>query len=86
MSGNWRHVACRWVKLILEDVMKAIFGRFVVTPHGATPYKVVLEREGDADIEKAVLTVRAGEAIIREFAPAVPLRPDLSGRPGTPES
>lgn len=49
-------------------------GRVVQTPTKNKPYKVVLEQDGEANIEKPVTTMREGEALIKRGTPTPPER------------
>lgn len=56
---------------------QAIRGHIVQTPKKKKPYKVVLEHEGAPDTEQSVLSMREGEAIIRDETPT-PLKRNRS--------
>ena len=48
-------------------------GRVVLTPAAEKPYKVVLENEHGGHSEHPVMTIREGEALIRERLPDAPI-------------
>jgi hypothetical protein len=54
--------------------MAATDGHIVLTPGAKEPYKVVLEHEGAKDTEHPVLTIREGEALIKQETPIPPKR------------